>query len=297
MTPEQDPPRDRELEQALELVARPTARPEFRAALRERFLAGAVESGPSASSAVRREPASVPGAEPRGAESRRDELHTAELHAVESLRTDRRPRRGRLVLLAAALATAAAVVLTVFLNRPRPAVWTVLDGTSATSVVVDGRTLDAADRPALAAALLSAREVEVRGGALRVRVRDEALLELAAGTRLSQMQFAAAGPYQLRTDHGSLAVATTPAFGQRGLRILTEDFAVAVTGTRFSVDVDAHGSCVCCLEGTLACTPATTKTPTPISAGQMCFSSRDRSPPHFGAAFAEHLRPVERLPE
>ncbi len=273
MTRPRDPQQDPELERALELVTRPTARPEFRAALRERFLAGAVESGPGASS--RERPA----------------------HDAAPRRAERGPRRGRLVLLAGALATAAAVVLTVFLNRTRPAVWTVLDGTSATSVVVDGRALDAADRAVLAAALVSAREVEVRGGALRVRVRDEALLELSDGTRLSQMQLAAVGPYHLRTDHGSLAVATMPAFGQRGMRILTEDFAVSVTGTRFAVDVDEHGSCVCCLSGTLACTPATAQAPKPVPAGQRCFTARDRSPSDWGPAHAEHLRPVEQLPE
>jgi ferric-dicitrate binding protein FerR (iron transport regulator) len=111
------------------------------------------------------------------------------------------------------------------------------------------------------------------------------------------MQLAAAGPYQMRTDHGSLAVATMPAFGQRGLRILTEDFTVAVTGTRFAVDVGPDGSCVCCLAGTLTCTPAATKSAAAITAGQRCFSARDRSAPDFGAAFAEHLQPVERLPQ
>jgi len=265
----QDPQQDPDLERALELVQRPSARPEFRAALRERFLAGAAEGG----------------------------SHERPPSDVAVRRVARAPRRSRLVLLAGALAAAAAIVLTVFLSRPRPAVWTVLDGTSATSVVVDGRPIDAANRVALAAALVSAREVEVRGGALRLRVRDEALMELADGTRLSQMQINAAGPYHLRTDHGSLAVATTPAFGQRGMRILTEDFAVSVTGTRFAVDVDSHGSCLCCLSGTLDCTPATEKTPTAISAGGRLFASRDRSPPDVGAAFAEHLRPVEQLRE
>lgn len=261
MTPEHDP----ELERALELVRRPGARPEFRAALRERFLSGAAASGPGAPAL----------AEPRA--------------------SGRGPRRGRLVLLGAALATAAAIVLAVFLNRPRAAVWTVLDGSSANSILVDGRTIDASDHRAVAAALVSARELEVRGGALRLRVRDEALFELADGTRLSQMQFAAAGPYHLRADHGSLAVATTPSFGQRGLRILTEDCDVTVTGTRFAVDVDARGSCVCCLEGTLACTPASTGTPGPVAAGRLCFSYRDGSKPEWAPAYAPHLRAVEQL--
>ncbi len=257
---------DGDLRSALDHLERPAARPEFRAALKERFLAGAAaESAASAPQSARSASATPP--------------------------------RRRLVLLGAALAAAAAVVLTLFLTKVRAPAWRVHDASSATSVVVDGVALRVDDRGLLAEALGSARELEVRGGILRLCVRDEAWIEIADGTRLSQMKFAAAGPYQVKTDRGSLAVSTLPAFAGRGMRVLTDDFDLQVTGTAFAVDVDALGSCLCTLEGSVQCRPAGATAGKSVASGQMCFAYHDGSAPLWGAAHASHLEPLRALRE
>lgn len=258
-----DPEPDAELRGALEHLERPAARAEFRAALEQRFLAGAGDAAPE------------PTIEPRAP-------------AAAS------PRRG-LYLLGVALAAAAAVVLTLFLAKSRAPTWRVHGASDATSVVVDGIPLRADDTARLVEALGSARELEVRGGRLRLCVRDEAWIELAPGTRLSQMKFAAAGPYQVRTDHGSLAVSTLPAFSGRGMRVLTADFDLQVTGTSFAVDVDEAGSCLCTLEGSVQCLPAGESQAQAVAAGRMCFAYRDRSPAKWGSAHESHLSPLRGL--
>ncbi|MCY2959739.1 MAG: FecR domain-containing protein [Planctomycetota bacterium] len=265
---------DPELQRALERLGRPRARPEFRSALKERFLAGAVELAATSE-------ASAPRA------STGDGARSS---------SGSPPPRRRLVLLVSALAAAAAVVLTLFLTKVRAPVWRVDRASTASSVLVDGIAIPLDDEARLAQALGSARELEVRGGSLRLCVRDEAWIQLAEGTRLSQMKFAAAGPYQLRTDHGSLAVATLPDFSGRGMRVVTEDFDLQVTGTVFGVDVDAAGSCLCTLEGSVQCHPAGGAVAKPVPSGQMCFSYRDRRAPAWGAAHEAHLVPLRELP-
>lgn len=249
-----------DLRRALQQLERPAARPEFRAALRERFLDVGEERPGTAT------PAARAGAPP--------------------------PRR--LLLLAGTLAAAAAIVLTMLLTKSRAPLWRVHPSSTASTVVVDGIALRGDDAASLVAALETARELEARGGTLRVCVRDEAWIEITDGTRLSQMKFAAAGPYQVRTDTGSLAVATLPAFAGRGMRVVTQDVDVQVTGTTFAVDVDAEGSCVCILEGTVRCQPAG-ETLRPVAAGEMCFSFRNRAAPVWGPACEPHLEHLRGL--
>jgi len=255
---------DVHLRSALERLERPAARPEFRAALKERFLAEAVAGGAS--------------------------------QAAISARSA--PSSGRrLVLLGVALVAAAGIVLTLFLKKERAPVWRVHGESSATSVLVDGLAVRVDDTALLVQALGSARELEVRGGHLRLCVRDEVWIQLADGTRLSQMRFAAAGPYQAKTDRGSLAVLTLPAFGGRGMRVITEDFDLEVVGTTFAVDVYASGSCLCTLEGSVECRPAGAAAAKSVGSGQMCFAFRDRSTPLWGTASESHLEPLRSLGE
>lgn len=258
---------DAELRRALAHLGRPAARPEFRAALREQFL-----SGTAAHDAARASRAG-PGA-----------------HA-----TAPPPKPRRLFLLVGALAAAAAVVTVLALTKSRPPLWRIHPSSTAESVIVDGIPLRLDDGEKLVSALGVARELEVRGGTLRVAVRDEAWIEVADGTRLSQMKFAAAGPYHVRTDRGSLGIATLPAFSGRGLRVLTEDFDLQVTGTIFGVDVDGEGSCLCVLEGTVQCRPAGSAGSRPVAGGDLCFSYRDRRPPSWNAAHEAHLSPLRAL--
>ncbi len=247
---------DPELERALRGVERPSARPEFRAALKQRFVASD-------------EAAPAPEPAPR--------------------------RRFGLVLLGGALAAAAAIVLVFLLKRAPEPTWVVLDGSGTGSVRIDGRPFDGADRQGVADALLSAREIETSTTPLRVLLRDEMVLELGPRTRLSQVRLAAAGAWSLRADAGSLRVATGPRFGGRGLAVHTADLALDVTGTIFAVDVDDHGSCVCCLEGSVACKPDGSDAARPVESGRMCFAYRDRSAPSWGAGYEPHGRPLAAL--
>ncbi len=290
---------DADLRRVLGALDRPAARPEFRAALRERFLAGADVEAPRDQRLDAVSPASRPASTPprdastpssRAATPERRSAATPERRAAE---TPRSPRR--LVLLAGALAAAAAIVLTLFLTRPRTALWRVHADSSATAVLVDGVALRMDDTARIGEALLTARELEVVSGTLRLCVREEAWIELAPGTKLSQMKFAAAGPYQLRTDRGSLAVATLPAFGGRGMRVLTDDLDLMVTGTIFGVDVDAQGSCICTLEGSVRCDAAGGQGPRPVESGRMCYAYRGRSEPTWKAAHEPHLKPLRDL--
>ncbi len=268
---------DAELRRVLGALDRPAARPDFRAALRERFLAGAAVEAPQDSGFDAASRSSWSASTPPG-------------RAIETP-----PTRRRLVVLAGALAAAAAIVLTLFLTRPRTALWRVHADSTATAVLVDGVALRVDDSTRLAEALLAARELEVVSGTLRLCVRDEVWIEIAAGTKLSQMRFAAAGPYHVRTDRGSFAVATLPSFDGRGMRVLTDDLDLRVTGTIFSVDVDANGSCVCTLEGSVRCDAAGGKGPKPVESGRMCYAYRDRSEPTWAAAYEPHMKPLREL--
>lgn len=262
-----------DLRRALEHVERPSARPAFRADLKQRFLAGAIDSAVATSQPTSRPtPARSPSANAPA------------------------PRR-HLLLLAGAMVAAAAVVLTLFLTKVRAPLWRIHGSSTATQVIVDGIAIDRADEARLVKAIGAARELEVHGGTLRLCVRDEAWLELADGTRLSQMRFAATGAYELRTDTGSLGVATLPAFAGRGMRIHTADLALSVTGTVFAVDVDAETTCLCTLEGSVMCEPAGGAGPAPVTAGRMCLAFRDRRPAEWMPAYEPHLRPLRDLRE
>lgn len=282
---------DLELRRVLGGLERPAARPEFRAALRERFLAEASDASTAdprldaASSAMRT------SAKP--SESASTPFGKAPTSSREA--DDAPQPRRRVVWIAAALTAAAAIVLTVFLTRPRTALWRVHGDSSATTVLIDGVPLRVDDTARLVEALLVARELETVGGNLRLCVRDEAWIELAPGTKLSQMKFAAAGPYQVRADRGSLAVATLPTFGGRGMRVLTDDVDLQVTGTIFGVDVDARGTCLCTLEGSVRCIPIGGQAPKPVDGGHMCYAYRDKSEPKWGAAYEPHLTPLREL--
>jgi hypothetical protein len=280
-----------DLVRLLQHVQRPAARPEFRATLREAFLAGAAAAGPvDARTAPERtvpaRTAPVHTAPARTAPARTAPVHTAPV----------RPRR-HLLLLAGALTAAAVIVLILQLTRTRAPLWIIHGSSTADSIVVDGIAMTLGDGERLTRAISTARELEVHGGPLRLCVRDETWIELADGTRLSQMQFAAAGPYRLRADRGSVRIATLPAFAGRGLRIVTPDLDASVTGTAFAVDVNDECSCVCTLEGSVDVQPDSQKTATPVTAGHRClvYRDRDRGPVEWQSAFEQHLAPVRAL--
>lgn len=275
---------DEALERALRLVAPPAARPEFKSELRGRFLAadGVPESAPIASIDAARDSG-------RGTAtgSARDDAGSAGRDTVR--------RRFPLVPLFV-LAAAAAVVALFFSVGESVQPWRVIDARGSGMVVVDGIEIDPDDAARFERALASARSIDTRLRELRMVRGSEVVLDLGPGTRLAQIRFPAAGPYSLFTDAGSLRVATGDAFGGKKLRVQTRDLDLDVVGTVFAVDVEAEGSCVCCLEGSVAVQPKAEAAAKPVEPGRMCFASSDRT--HavvWGASMPAHSAPLETL--
>lgn len=255
---------EHDLERALRLVARPAARPEFRAELRARFLAG-------------------------------DEAREGAPAAFRAEGRDTVRRRFPFVPLFV-LAAAAAVVALFFSIGDAVQPWRVIDARGTGMVVVDGIEIDPGDEARFERALASARSIDTRDRELRLVRGTEIVLDLAAGTRLAQIRFPAAGPYSLFTDAGSLRVATGEAFAGKKLRVQTRDLDLDVVGTVFAVDVEPEGSCVCCLEGRVAVQPKAESAARAVEPGDMCFASSDRTRAvEWGAAVPAHSAPLEAL--
>jgi hypothetical protein len=282
---------DPALERALRGVEPAQARAGFRAELRQRFLdVSQLAPGPHAAVDAAGPARAV---QDRAAQDRANQGRATQGRELGREAGHAAPRR-RIALLVAPLAAAAALVLFLLLDRPRPRVWEVLDGTSAGVCLVDGRRFDTREREPLCEALASASEIDSLDATLRLAVRDEALVELAPRTRVSAARFSAAGAWTLRADEGSLRIATLPGFRGRGLTVHTPDLDVRLSGTALAVDVEPQGTCVCCLEGTLDCRPDGCE-PGPVASGAMCFGYRDRRPAARGAAYEPHVAPLREL--
>jgi hypothetical protein len=256
---------DVEVEAALASVARPVARPEFRADLCRRFLA--VDPAASAPQAV--------------------------------LATDP-ARRPRVVLRVASL-LAAAVILAVgyFLLEPSAPRWKVLDLEEGTVVKADGAAVPAEDRVALARTLQRAREIEVEKGDLIVQIDDLSLFDLGAGTRASFAGFdrkTPGAPFELKAMSGRLRGRTGPGFQGRKMMVAADLMDVTVTGTAFAVDYEPHGTCICCLHGDVVMTSkAAGPEPHVITPDHMCLIYRDARSPKWGAPPEHHAVPLRAL--
>jgi ferric-dicitrate binding protein FerR (iron transport regulator) len=261
-----DEKRDREVERLLEGLPAPAARPEFRSAVRERFLFGAA-SAPQVDV--------MPDERPRPANAR--------------------ARRGWKTW--ALLAAAAAVVATLYLSKPAPRHWQVLPGSSATAVRVNGDAWPMAEADLIARALNDARSVSAEGGSLRLVYRDQYAFELPAGARIDFASFGNTGgvdPYTLGLQGAALRVVTGPGFHGHELRVRSADALLHVTGTAFAVDNCPDGVCVCGLEGRIVVQRKETQEQ-PLDAGKQCWFPKDGSPLSWGEAHAEHVAPVREL--
>jgi hypothetical protein len=195
------------------------------------------------------------------------------------------------------LVLAASVLFIVYfvVSRESNPKWRVIDGSASGADIVDGVRVDLSDRARFADLLQTARELDTQQSTLRIAMRDEVVLDIGPSTRLSQISFPAAGPYSVRTDVGSMRVSTGPSFHGNKLRILTDDMEAHVIGTIFSVDVDAEGTCLCCLQGTVSCDAKDGQGAKPIEASKMCFAYRSRKKPGWGDAFEPHVVPLRDL--
>lgn len=280
---EDEAPIDAELEQALRAVMRPVARTEFKNRLRERFVARmrAVEGempdrqALAEAAAVRRsfeaEPALVPSPGRRAG------------------------RRGWGVLLAAA-----SIALIGWIVWPRRSGWQVLDGLQAQATVsVDGQALGSADREHLEHLLASAHDIESGASSLRLRYGDLCVLELAPDTRIALSAFESASPDQpmrIDTRSGAVRVCTSSKFSGSKMLVATPEFEVTVVGTSFAVDIVPEGSCVCCLNGSVAIQSVRVgESGRTIESGKMCLVYRDPVPPKWDVVYEPHAAPLRKL--
>ena len=258
---------ERELELRLRAQAAPAARPEFRSALRERFLAGA---------------AAAP--------------------AVDVLPDDDRPAaRGRSGPARwktwVTLAAAACIAALLWLTKPTPILWKVLPGTSATTVRVDGVRLRVDEPEALARALNDAHSLEAEDGELRLAYSDQYALGLAASVRLA---FGASGStggtdvFSLALEGAALRLVTGPGFRGHDLFLRSGDAVVHVTGTAFAFDNCADGACVCGLHGRIEVSRKGGK-PAALEGQRQCWIPKDGSELGWGEVHAAHIAPLQDM--
>lgn len=258
--------REREIERVLDALPAQSARPEFRSALRERFLFGAA-AAPQVDV--------MPDERPRDAGAR--------------------PVRGWKAWVA--LAAAAAVVATLYFSKPAPRHWQVLPGSSAKLARVNGDAWPLAETDLIARALNDARSVSAEGGSLRLVYRDQYAFELPAGARIDFASFGNTGgvdPYTLSLQGAALRLVTGPGFHGHELRVRSADALLHVTGTAFAVDDCPDGVCVCGLEGRIVVQRKDTQEQ-PLDAGKQCWFPKDGSVLTWGEAHPEHIAPVREL--
>lgn len=252
---EQDP-RDAELERLLARAGRPSAAPAFRTRLKEQFLAEAT-------------------ARP----------------------TIMVPQRTRMFPFVWPFVLAASVVFILYyvMSRDANVRWHVVGTEGGGDYIVDGRRMHSSETGRLLEAVQTAHEIETFEAPLRLQLTDELVLELAPKTRVSQLSFPAAHLYSIYVNVGSLRVTTGPKFDRQRLRALTDGMETVVVGTTFGLDVDASGTCLCCVAGTVKCDARDGRGMMPADAGRSCFAYHNGQKPKWDAAVPAHAEPLERL--
>jgi len=261
-----DEARERELERGLPNLPAHPVRPEFKSALRERFLFGAA-SDPQV-----------------------DVMPDERPH-------HQRASSGRNWKPWVALAAAACIAAALWLSKPAPRHWQVLPGSSATLVRVNGDALAIAESELIGNALNDARSVSAEGGSLRLCYRDQYAIELPAGARVDFAAFGNTGgtdPYTLSSSGLALRVVTGPGFHGHEMRVRSADALLHVTGTAFAVDNCPDGICICGLAGRIALQRKDTGEK-PLEAGKQCWFPKDGSALGWGDAHEAHVAPVREL--
>ncbi len=244
--------------------ARPRARAEFAARLREQFVAGSIKE--------------LPVGPPR-----------AERPHIGSPRSS--SPFARFAWLAAA---AAMIVIGVFLQKagaPR-AVFESL-ANAASDARVDGAALEVGE-------LREGSRVETGEHALDLRVAGAVVIEIGAHSKVRFERIASSpgGDFAFAIESGALRVVTGPDFAPSHLVVRAPDADVSIVGTEFGVDViDGQGTCVCCTRGEVD-VRATHRSNelARIAADQRSFCSVEpAAPPALGAPVDAHVAPVVAL--
>ncbi|MEM8711530.1 MAG: hypothetical protein AAGG01_11295 [Planctomycetota bacterium] len=173
------------------------------------------------------------------------------------------------------------------------------------SVRIDGESVASVEE--FGARMASAARVESSGFELRLRHREEFVLELAedTGIRLDAFRPAAeskeAGrsePSLIRADFGGVRVATGPDFDPSTPLVLeTPHVRTEVVGTVFGLDIGEDYTCVCCLEGAVETTSMQAAHPALRVAAEhtsVFMDAKDR-PPVRVPMVGDHREPLERL--
>ncbi|HVS11168.1 MAG TPA: FecR domain-containing protein [Planctomycetota bacterium] len=240
------------------------------------------------------------GARPEFAERLRREFVAGELAERTGATTAASPRARRWIPWAIAAGILLVVLPFLLPTRPDPT-WVVLDPPAGGSLQVDGELVPFAEDSALAAALEKALRVETPQAPIRLRLRNQLVLELAAGSSLRVENtdtevLGSPSPIELELERGSLAVVTSSGLGTSRLEILTAQAVVAVTGTAFAVDVvPGMGTCVCCSAGSIVVRSRLGEAPAAtVNAGGNAFVFTDGKL-RTGEPVPEHLVPIEGL--
>ena len=122
------------------------------------------------------------------------------------------------------------------------------------SIRVDGNTV--ASMEDFDRQIAGANRVESVTTDVRIRYRDEFVMELAADTAVGLDAWSDSasegGERVLFAESGSLRMATGPGFDPAfSLAVETPHVRTEVVGTIFGLDIGADYTCVCCLEGTI----------------------------------------------
>lgn len=253
---------------------RPAApRAELRASLRARFVGGDA-------------PAGQEHTEPSAASPR----------APRSPRTQRPASVGPTARWRAiALATLAAAIAAFVFLRSAPPPRVELVASEASDVTLDGAPV-ALDE--LEERLLAGATVRNAANAVRLRLDDVALVELAPHTELTLRPWGPGGDGEARLElrRGGVRVVTAPTFAPRRLTVAAPHAEVAVVGTEFGVDVvEGSGTCVCCTHGRVAVRALGRESVEQLAAGEMAFCFSSRAEPMRGPVKDDHSAAVIAL--
>ncbi len=256
----------RDAQHAREMMrAAPTPRADeaFRARLREDFVSGRIE-------------------ELEAPRTRRDATHRG-AHRAALRRWFAQPTT-RIAFGASAVALAFLVLRT--LNEGPQ--WAALPATGDLAVVVDGKLIAIRDRYALDASLRPGVDVRVPEGGEIVLVSEGTLaLQLLPGAELTLPR--PPPRWVKRTSEidaraGEIRISTAPRFQGAHLTVRTPNAAIEVTGTTLAVILNAEGTCVCVLDGTVRMGPLD-EAKVPVPAGMRRILFADGRPPHVEGLF------------
>jgi ferric-dicitrate binding protein FerR (iron transport regulator) len=193
----------------------------------------------------------------------------------------------------AALAAAAALVLTLAGLLNRGPAWEVTGSSGEGSVQVDGVPVPLSDLDAIRKRTRPGAEVQVpAGGEVTITAAGTLAILLTGGTEMTVPPRAGrwlGRDAEIYVRAGEIRITTGPGFAGARLTVHTPDALARVTGTTLAVIVAPEGTCVCVLEGTAELGPSEASL-SPVPAGMRLQLYRDGTPP-----LLEPIRDMERM--